>query len=106
MWFLLLKVDWEVISLTIVEIKDKGAFQIGGSFVYFPDGTKFFKATLLKEKKSSCIKIMIGSTDFEVNIFNLTSMVQQIHLLQTIEGKEKTLLLVAIGNFVSLLFIF
>ena len=26
-------------------------------------------------------------------------MVQQIHLLQTIEGKEKTLLLVAIANF-------
>lgn len=35
---------------------------------------------------------MIKSTDFEVNIFfTLTSRGQQIHLLQTIEGKEKTL---------------
>lgn len=35
----------------------------------------------------------------KLTFFNLTSRGQQIHLLQTIEGKEKTLLLVAIANF-------
>jgi hypothetical protein len=49
----------------------KGAFQIGGSFVSFLGWNIFFRATLLKREKSSCIKVMIKSTDFEVNIFLL-----------------------------------
>ena len=57
------------VTFILLQLRYQGAFQIGGSFVCFPDGTKIFKATLQKGEKSSCIKIMIRSTDFEVNIF-------------------------------------
>ena len=50
---------------------NKGAFKIGGSFDCFPDGTKFFKATLQKREKISNTKILIKSTDLDINVFLL-----------------------------------
>ena len=40
-----------------------------GSPSFFSSRTKIFKATLLKREKISNTKILIKSTDFDVNIF-------------------------------------
>lgn len=93
------------VTFILLQLRYQGAFQIGGSFVYFLAWNIFFQSYPTKREKKFLLKNNDQIDRFlKLTFFNLTSMVQQIHLLQTIEGKEKTQLLVAISNFYFLFF--
>ena len=79
-----------IIHLVIVAIKQRSFRQKRGSFVSLAGQNIFFRATLLKRENSSCTKILIKSTDFDVNIFLLWHLeVDRYIYYRQLRGKRR-----------------